>query len=104
MSKKECFEDLMEVIEDNFNSELEEYMTGRAADILEDVDEDELVRELERRRYKVYLDDADVEDVEQIPVHWTKEQLREHFLTVLRMGHYHTDRQIAERVLEELTA
>lgn len=30
--------------------------------------------------------------------------LREHLLTVLHMGHYHTDRQIAERVLEELTA
>lgn len=104
MSKKECFEDLMEVIEDNFKSELEEYMTDRAADILEDVDEDELVGELVRRRYKVYLDDADVEDMEKIPVHWTKEQLREHLLTVLRMGHYHTDRQIAERVLEELTA
>lgn len=104
MSKKECFEDLMEVIEDNFNTELEEYMTDRAADIIENVDEDELVGELERRRYKVYLDDADVEDMEQIPVHWTKEQLREHLLTVLHMGHYHTDRQIAERVMEELMA
>ena len=103
-TREECFNDLMEIIEDHFKSELEQYMTDRASDIIENVDEDELVRELERRRYKVYLDDADVEDMEQIPVQWTKEQLREHLLTVLHMGHYHTDRQIAERVMEELTA
>ena len=103
-TRKECLDDLMEVIEDAFKKELEEYMIDRAADIIENVDEDELVRELERRRYKVYLDDADVEDMEQIPIHWTKEQLREHLLTVLHMGHYHTDTQIADRVLEELTA
>ena len=104
MNKKECVKDIIEEIEENFNSELEEDMTGRIDDIIDNVDEDELVRELERGRYKVYLDDADVEDMEKIPVHWTKEQLREHLLTVIRMGHFHTDRQIAERVLEELTA
>ena len=103
-TREECFSDLMDIIEDHFKSELEQYMTDRFEDIIENVDEDELVAELERRRYKVYLDDSDVEDMEQIPAHWTKEQLREHLLTVLRMGHYHTDRQIADRVLEELTA
>ena len=101
---EESFEDLIQIIEDNFYIELENYMTDHAADIIDIFDDKDLLDEMEVRGYKVYLDDADVEDMEQIPVHWTKEQLREHLLTVLHMGHYHTDRQIAERVMEELMA
>lgn len=93
------FDELMGAIKDDHSSELDDYVEEMAKQDEIHASTVDLLYELEDRG----VDLDDIYPGYNIKKNYTREELREHLLDVLGMGHYHTDEQIAERIREELS-
>ena len=93
------FREIMNFVSDKYPHRLDDYIEDKS-------EEYDLQASTDSMIYELYERGVDMDRVfpgYNIHKVWDRDELREHLLDVLGMGHYHTDEEIVQRIREELS-